>query len=138
MIQQSLLALALVLTTSISFAEGLTVTPGLWETKMTRTDPVSGNPVTNINKQCVEQTEFDPAEMMKGMQGCKMLQNDLAGNKLDFKMQCDASGTSSTVEGSYQVDGDQGKGSMSISMNVMGQAMNMSMNWESKRLGDCE
>ncbi len=115
----------------------LKVIPGMWETTMTRTNPMNGEAVTETKKNCVTQTSFDPATMMQDTQGCKVVQDELDGDTLSFKMQCSMSGAESTVTGKYQSDGDTGSGDMNIQMSMAGMNMNMSMNWTAKRVGDC-
>ncbi|WP_018624341.1 DUF3617 domain-containing protein [Kangiella aquimarina] len=122
---------------TLTMAKGLEVEPGLWETSMTRTDPLSGQEVTDTQKECIEERYFDPEELTKDMQGCKLTQNELKGNKLNFTMHCEDAGMTSSVAGEYEVNGDKGNGKMDFVIMGMGQEMKLSMNWESTRLGDC-
>ncbi|WP_144395478.1 DUF3617 domain-containing protein [Pleionea sediminis] len=131
-------ALFFAIFSNLTLGESLKVNPGLWETKMTRTNPMSGEPVTETTQECIHESEFNPAQLMRGMDGCKLVKNDISEHAVKFKMQCESQGTTSSVEGNYKVKNDQGSGDMQIQMTMMGQTMNMSMKWQSKRLGDCK
>ncbi|MBD3667641.1 MAG: DUF3617 family protein [Kangiella sp.] len=122
---------------ALTLAKGLEVEPGLWETTMTRTDPFSGQETTDTQKECIKERYFDPEELTKDMQGCQLTENTLSGNKLTFGMRCEDAGMNSSIDGEYEVNGDEGKGKMELALSGMGQEMTMSMHWKSKRLGDC-
>ncbi len=130
--------LVALLTFSINtLAEGLTIEPGLWETTMTRTNPMTGQPQTDTTKECVKQTSFDPASLMQGAEGCQMTKNNLTSNALDFSMACNMQGATTTINGRYEVNGDNGTGNMDMNMSMGEMKMTMKMNWTAHRLGDC-
>ncbi|XOV86782.1 MAG: DUF3617 domain-containing protein [Pseudomonadota bacterium] len=131
------LLVALLTLSAFSNAEGLTIKPGLWETTMTRTNPMTGQPQTDTTRECVTQTSFDPASLMQGAEGCRMLKNDLTSNALDFSMSCSMQGATTTVVGRYEVDGDSGKGNMEMNMSMGEMKMSMKMDWTASRIGDC-
>jgi hypothetical protein len=118
-------------------AAHLELRPGLWETSMTRTNPMTGQPITEVKTECITENRFDPADMMKDVEECKTVQNEVSNNTLTFKMVCSMHGTESTVSGTMSTDGQTGKGNMDLSINAQGMQMTMSMKWTSKRLGDC-
>lgn len=118
-------------------AAELAINPGLWETTMTRTDPVSGQPVTETRKECVKDTKFDPAGLMQGTEGCELVNDEMSGNTLTFSMKCNMQGAEASIDGVYQADDHSGKGNMDMTINAAGMNMSMNMNWTATRLGDC-
>lgn len=127
---------ALMLPFTVGAAE-LEFNPGLWETTMTRTNPLTGEPTTETSQECIKQTSFKPSDMMKEAQGCELLKDELNGNTLSFVMECSMQGTAATIDGEVQTDGQTGKGNMNMQMNMGEMKMNMEMDWTSRRLGDC-
>ena len=122
--------------TSTVFAEGLKITPGLWQSTSTMTNSMTGS-TTQTTENCVVEEEFDPMTMMEGAQGCELTENELDGNTLQFAMACNIQGAESVVQGVYTVDGDNGEGSMSIEMSFGGQTMTMENVFTASRIGDC-
>lgn len=111
--------------------------PGRWETIMTRTNPMTGDPITETRTECVKERKFDPTSMMQGTEGCDLLKDSLDGDTLSFQMECNMQGGQASIEGQFQTDGETGKGNMDMSVNAGGMKMNMKMNWTAKRVGDC-
>lgn len=133
------LAVACVLL-GLPFAAGgaeLELNPGLWETTMTRTNPMTGEPTTETNTECVKETSFKPSDMMQDAEGCDLVRDELQGDTLTFRMECDMQGTQATVDGMFQTDGQTGKGNMDMNMSMGEMKMTMNMNWTAKRVGDC-
>lgn len=122
---------------ALSGAAELKINPGLWETTMTMTNPMTGQPTVKTSKECVRERSFDPATMMEGAQGCTLARNELNGDTLNFQMNCDMEGSKAVVTGEYQTDGKTGRGNMDMEVNAGGMKMSMNMNWTGKRLGDC-
>ena len=104
---------------------------------MTRTNPMTGEPMTETRTECVKESKFDPASMMQGAEGCDLVKNSLAGDTLNFQMECGMEGGKASIEGQFQTDGDTGKGNMDMTINAGGMNMKMNMNWTARRLGDC-
>ncbi len=127
----------LVLMPFTSGAAELEINPGLWETTMTRTNPMTGEPTTETTTECVRETSFNPSEVMQDAEGCELVKDELAGDTLTFRMECNMEGTQATVDGNFQTDGESGKGNMDMNMNMGEMKMEMNMNWTSKRVGDC-
>lgn len=132
-------AVSLLLSVSIpAGAAELAINPGLWETTMTRTNPMTGDPTTETSTKCVKQTSFSPSSMMKDAQGCDLVNEELNGDTLTFRMECTMpQGAMAAVDGKFQTDGQTGQGNMDMNMNMGEMKMNMSMNWTTKRIGDC-
>lgn len=119
-------------------AASLSLNPGLWETTMTRTNPMTGAPTTETSTECVSDETFDPREMMKDAEGCRLTDENLSGDTLTFTMSCEVQGgAGATIQGRFQSDGDSGTGDMNMSMNMGGMSMEMDMNWTARRLGEC-
>lgn len=118
-------------------AAELEINPGLWETTMTRTNPMTGAPTTETTTECVRQTSFNPSDVMKEAEGCNLVKDELTGDTLTFRMECNMQGSQATVDGMFQSDGQTGKGNMDMNMNMGEMKMSMNMNWTSKRIGDC-
>ena len=118
-------------------AAGIEFNPGRWETTMTRTNPMTGDPITETRVECVKEDKFDPASMMEGADDCDLSRNSVDGDTLVFQMECNMQGGSATIEGQFQTDGETGKGNMDMTINAGGMNMTMNMNWTAKRLGDC-
>ena len=118
-------------------AAELAINPGMWETTMTRTNPMAGGPVTETNTECVKETKFDPSSMLEGTEGCQLVDESLDGNRLSFKMKCAMQGSQTLIDGSFQTDGQTGQGNMDLEISAGGVNMRMNMNWIANRLGDC-
>lgn len=129
-------SMLLVLPLAANAAE-LKINPGLWETTMTRTNPMTGEPTTETTEECVKQTSFNPSDMMQGAEGCELVKDELNGDTLLFRMECNMQGSKATVDGQFQTDGQTGKGNMDMTMNMGEMNMTMNMKWTSRRLGDC-
>ena len=116
----------------------LEINPGMWETTMTRTNPLTGEPKTETKTECVKQTSFNPSSMMQDAQGCDMVRDELNGDTLNFRMECSMpQGARVTVDGQYQTDGQTGQGNMDMNMNMGEMKMNMKAEWTARRIGDC-
>jgi len=134
----TVLAAALLWLPLLASAAELAVKPGMWETTMTRTHPLTGEPTTETNTRCVQETSFNPSDMMADAEGCELLDEDLNGDTLTFRMECSMEeGMTATVNGEFQSDGDSGSGSMDMNMDMGEMKMTMDMEWTSKRVGDC-
>lgn len=118
-------------------AAELPLNPGLWETTMTRTNPMTGEPITETKSECVTETAFNPRSMMQGAEGCGLVEDSLDGDTLTFRMACDMEGSKAEVSGVFQSDGQTGKGKMDMAIDAGGMNMKMNMNWSARRLGDC-
>ena len=121
----------------LSMAAELAINPGLWETTMTRTSPMTTQAITETRTECVKETKFDPGKLLQDAQGCRLIDDDLTGDTLSFRMECDMQGTQASVDGTFSTDGQTGSGNMDMKVNAAGMNMTMNMNWKANRLGDC-
>ena len=133
-----LFALTLAVAPAVSGAASLEINPGLWETTMTSTNPMTGGPTTDTKTECVKEKSFDHREVMEEADGCRLVDESLSGDTLSFSMQCDLDGGAQAImDGTFQTDGQTGTGNMTINMNMAGMTMTMTNNWTSRRVGDC-
>lgn len=139
MLNRTLAAAALLLAFPLaSTGASLDLNPGLWETTTTRTNPMTGSPVTETTTECLKEKSFDPREMMKDAQGCELVDENLSGDTLTFAMACNMEGgAKGDIKGRFQTDGQTGNGEMVINMAMGQMNLSMDMNWTAKRLGDC-
>jgi len=134
----TLAAASILLLPVLSGAAELPINPGQWQVTMTRTNPMTGAPTTETNVECVKETSFNPSSMMQDAQDCELVKDELNGDTLSFRMECNMEqGMSAVVDGAFQSDGDTGSGNMNMNMNMGEMQMNMKMDWTSRRLGDC-
>jgi hypothetical protein len=121
---------------SAAVAEGLPITPGLWE--MTSQNPMTGE--DDVLEECMSDGVFDPISMMEETQGCTFSNETVSGNSIDYDMTCtdpEMPGAM-TAEFSFTIDGDQGSGNVDMRMEMNGQtAMSMSTSVTARRVGDC-
>lgn len=132
----AVVSVSLVLPLAASASE-LAINPGLWKTTMTRTNPMTGEPTTETTTECVKQTSFNPSSMVQDAQGCELVKDELNGDTLNFRMECNMQGQKATMDGMFQTDGKTGKGNMDMKMNMGEINMKMNMKWTAERIGDC-
>jgi len=131
------LVITLSMTPILVDAARLTIKPGLWESTMTRTNPMTGNTTTETTTECIDETVFEPSRLVENSRGCELVKNELDGNTLNFSMECSLEGTESRLDGSYRTDGDKGDGHIKMTMMMGGQEITMDMEWTARRLEDC-
>ena len=127
----------LCVTPIVSMGAELSINPGLWETTMTRTSPMTTQSITETRTECVKETKFDPGKLLQDAQGCALIDDDLNGDTLSFRMECNMQRAKASVEGTFTTDGQTGSGDMDMKVNAGGMNMTMNMNWTATRLGDC-
>lgn len=130
----TLLALAI---GSVALADELSVKPGQWETTATTSNSMMPGETTNTSTVCVEESTYDPKDMLDGVEHCQMKSSSVTGNTLKFAMQCVMQGANADVSGQYTLMSDSGEGDMLIKMKAGPMDMNVNMAWTSTYLGDC-
>ncbi|MGI9452180.1 MAG: DUF3617 domain-containing protein [Geminicoccaceae bacterium] len=120
---------------STAFAEGLPITPGLWEIK-TQNSMLGSE---EVQKSCMKDAVFDPLSMMGKEEGCEIANEVITGNSVDYDVTCIDDQQAGKAEGhlSFTINGDQGYGKVDLTMSVGDQSMNMQFNMDAKRIGDC-
>jgi len=120
---------------STVFAEGLPITPGLWEIKTENS--VLGS--EEVEQSCMKESVFDPLSMMGEEEGCKITNEIIAGNSVDYDVACVDDQQLGKAEGqfSFTIDGDRGNGKIDLTMTVGEESMKMEVNMDARRIGDC-
>ncbi|MGH6912876.1 MAG: DUF3617 domain-containing protein [Geminicoccales bacterium] len=119
----------LILLAGPALGEGLPISDGLWET--TTTSPMTG---AHTSRECLKDTELDPATMLQGQGDCRMTEERVVGNRLTFTMDCGAAGA---AQGHMFVEGDQSGGALTMQLDVGGRETDMTVSWDAHRIGDC-
>ena len=104
---------------------------------MVRTSPMTSQSITETRTECVKETKFDPGKLLQDAEGCSLIDDDLNGDTLTFRMECNMQAAQALVEGTFSTDGQTGSGNMDMEVNTGGMNMTMNMNWTATRLGDC-
>lgn len=130
------IALGSFLIASVALADALPVKPGLWESTVTTTNPMTGTQ-TQVNTECLKDEKWDPKSMLEDTEGCEIAESTLNGNTLSFTMTCNVQGAKGTMKGNYSTQGDSGVGNMTINMSFGGQSMVIESSYTSRRLEDC-
>ncbi len=113
------------------------VPAGKWRMTVTTTNPFMPTPVTRTKTQCRERGTFDPSELIKEAQDCRITEQDINGSVLTFSMLCTTQGGKLTGNGRYEIKDDLAKGHMDMRFDMRGQSMKMHMDMSGERLGDC-
>lgn len=138
--------LAVALTSIIpatSFADTFTIRPGKYKTSMTMKMSMMPNPISNTSEQCItpEEASKSPEDIVKEMsQGgtCDTSKVSSNANSMAFSFQCSGSemgDMSGRYELAYADENYTVKGTMKT--NMQGMDVEMTMEGESKRIGDC-
>lgn len=132
------MALALVLP-CMALAEGVAVNPGRWEMSMTMNMPMMPAPQVRTETECVEETELNPEDFqMEGDSPCAVGDIDVDGDTVRWTLQCPSEMGSMSGEWSFTSSGDSMHGEGSMTADMGGQKMELTMSWEGRRVGDCD
>ena len=123
-----------------AFAEGIPIEPGKWEMTSTMSMPMLPQPRVNTSTECIEESELSPETMTEGDMdsSCAFKDMTVDGNTMKWSMDCDANGGASRGEWEVTSHGDSLAGEGTLTVDVQGQAMVMTMNWDGKRVGGCD
>ncbi len=119
--------------------EGIAVTDGLWKMKSTTSMPMMPQPQVREHQECMKGESFSPEDFADDQTGCKLSGVSVSGNTLEWKVACSGQGGmgATTGQGHMTVNKNDAVGNMSMTMDMGGQPMTMSVKWEGKRVGDC-
>ena len=133
------LALLLSLVSSPVFAQGVPIEPGMWEMTSTMNMPMSPQPRVSTRVECIEEGELSPQAMTEEDMGssCNFETRMVDGNTMKWSMNCDSMGGASRGEWEVTSHGDTLTGEGTVTVDMQGQAMVMTMKWDGKRVGDC-
>jgi hypothetical protein len=134
-----LVLLAFFFSASSVFADAIPIEPGLWEMKSTMVMPMLPEPRVTTVTECMEKSEFSIDEMgIEGMDpNCTFDTNQVNGNTMRWTFDCPLEGGTSHGEWEAVSNGDTVEGSGVMTMSFQGQNMEMTMQWEGQRVGDC-
>ena len=84
----AVLSLFMAVAHTMTWAEGLPITPGMWETTTTMENSITGNR-TDTRKDCIKESELDPSSQMQGMpkDQCEVSTN-IEGKTMTYSMVC--------------------------------------------------
>ncbi len=127
------------LSASPVLAEGLPINPGMWRITSTTTNMMTGQPQTETEDQCMEESTFDPvAEIQDEGDGCAVSDQTISGNTMTFTMTCQgADGPPMVGNARYTVNENDGDGEITYTASFGGQTMTMQSSWVAERVGDC-
>lgn len=132
--------LSCALTIPMATARGaVDVRTGLWETRVESSVegmPMAPPPVTH--RTCVTGDDLVP-DMDAAGQECEVLEHDINGNRVSWRVSCSHEGMTTTGNGLITYSGDRYEGK--IEMNMQGGpmgAMKMTQTITGKRVGECD
>jgi hypothetical protein len=135
-----LTGLATLLISTTGAAEGVSITPGMWEMTSTMTMTMMPQPQSKTFSKCIEKDEISPDSFnMDPDSPCQFSDVSIEGNAARWSISCPTDG-GSVMEGQWEFtsNGDSINGSGSMSTEYSGQKMGFDMTWVGKRIGDCE
>ena len=123
-------------------ADGITIEPGKWEMNTVMTMPMLPQPRVNTTTECMEDAEITPESMMEDMENpnadCTLEAEVVGENTMKWSIDCSEQLGNSRGEWEATSYGDTLKGGGAITMSVQGQEIVMTMDWEGKRIGECD
>lgn len=133
-----LLSTALILT-PLASADGIPVEPGLWEMTSTMTMPMLPQPRVTTVTECMRKSEISMDEFSdENMDsGCTFNPPQIDGDTMKWSFDCPVDGGTSHGEWEATSGGDTVSGNGKITMSIQGQTMEMVMNWQGRRIGEC-
>lgn len=134
------LAVLFSLVLSSVFAQGIPIEPGMWEMTSTMKIPMLPRPRVTTNMECIGESELSPEAMTEEDvdSNCTFDTRVVDGNTMKWSMDCVAKGGASRGEWEVTSHGDTLTGGGTITVDMQGQAIAMTMKWDGKRVGDCE
>ena len=137
--KMTILTMILALVSLKAMADGIAIEPGKWETTTTMNLPMLAPPKVNTAIECMEESEISPEKMTDNMDsGCTFDTRVVENSTMQWKMECVADTGSSRGEWEATSYGDTLTGSGTITIDMQGQSVEMLMNWEGRRVGDCD
>ena len=134
------LALLFSLVSSPVIAEGIPIEPGLWEMTSTMNIPMLPQPRVSTEMECIEESELSPEAMTEENMdtSCTFDTRVVDGNTMKWSMDCDSEGGASHGDWEVTSHGDSLTGEGTITVDMQGRDMVMTMKWDGKRVGDCD
>ena len=75
--------------------------------------------------------------MMNTGDECQITDQNVSGDTVSWQVSCDTEEGAATGTGTFRSAGASAEGSMTIEVNVQGQALQMITHWEGERVGAC-
>jgi len=121
-------------------AEGIPIEPGKWKMTSTMRMPMLPQPRVTTELECIEESEISPEAMTDEGMGsdCTFDTRIIDGNTMKWSMNCDSEGGASRGEWEVTSHGDTLSGEGTITVDMQGQSMVMTMDWSRERVGDCD
>ena len=137
-----ILTAALALAASLSLAQAATipVEPGLWEMTSTISMPMLPQPQVNKQTECItrDQLSMDDVGGEDLDPACTLEAAQIDEKTMKWTFDCPVEdGGRSRGDWQATSHGDRVEGSGVMKMEMQGQAMEMTMRWEGRRVGDC-
>ncbi|MEM7041631.1 MAG: DUF3617 family protein [Pseudomonadota bacterium] len=128
-------ALAVIAMSVPAFADGVPITPGLWEIKTHNS--LLGT--EEVERQCMRKAVFDPASILGEEEACQVSNEIVSGNTVEYDLACADEEQRGSAAGhfSFTIDGDQGSGNVDLTLDVGGESMSMQYTLAAARVGDC-
>jgi len=123
-----------------ALAEGISIEPGKWEITTTITIPILPQPRVTTKTECMKERELSPETMTDDDTDSDCTLNTVVvdGNTMKWSMDCQGKEGNSRGEWEVTSRGDTLTGEGKVTVDVQEQDMVMTMNWEGKRIGDCD
>jgi hypothetical protein len=139
MIRASIILGVLFFAAPAAWAEGIPVEPGMWEMTSTVTMPMLPQPRVTTTTECMTESEISMDDMGgEDMDpNCQFEMAQIDGNTMKWSFDCPVEGGTSHGEWEATSTGNSVTGKGVVTMSFQGQTMEMTMNWEGKRIGDC-
>lgn len=122
-----------------ALAGGPDVQVGEWETTV-KTE-MSGMPMAippMTHRHCLREEDLVP-KTQDPSQDCKLLEHNIDGNTVTWRIECEAQGTKTSGTGKIVYAGDTYKGQIDMTMQQAGAPpMNMTQTLEGRRIGECK
>ena len=140
MIRASIILGILFLTAPAAWADGIPVEPGLWEMSSTMNMPMMPQPRVTTATECMKESEISMDDMGgEDMDpNCQFEMAQVDGNTMKWSVDCPVEGGTSHGEWEATSTGDSVTGDGLVTISFQGQAMEMTMSWEGKRIGGCQ
>lgn len=123
-----------------TFAEGISIEPGMWETTMTMEMSMMPQPQVHSSTECINEPELDPEDFnMDENSPCDIAGVVVDDNTVSWAINCPAA-TGMAMEGQWSMTshGDTLTGGGSMSGGNEQMRIEMNIKWEGKRIGNCD
>jgi len=129
------------LTGAAAHAEDPNINVGMWKTTTTTTlisEQFDMPPRTDTSEDCITPEKIAEGQaFLEESEECEFLEKDVRADGLNYTMRCDANGTSVNMKGSMEFSGDSMTGNVDGDMESPMGMMEMKIEIEGSRIGDC-